>query len=228
MGLLDSLLLNQSRGVSATRLCETGRIFVENNGHNFECAATAFVIATDGKRRWTSREPADFYTAKHHVTALAAAAGVDLANEPLEPVTGPGFGWQAGHSVHCGSLDKGWIARFGLVNLAMLRAHGIEGTVLAGVFSVLPEKLAIPGTRPRYREFSLFPSALRDIALTVDVSARAGDVRAAVAAIAASAAGSAFSVESVEVFDVYQGGAMPEGKKGLALGLAFSRLRRGR
>jgi phenylalanyl-tRNA synthetase beta chain len=221
MGLLDSLLLNQSRGVHAARLCETGRIFVEHNGHNYECASTAFVIAAEADRHWKNREPADFYTAKHHVTALAAAAGVDLAREPLEPVTGPGFGWQAGHSVNGGSLEKGWIARFGLVNLAMLRAHGIEGAVLAGIFSVFPEKLAAPGTRPRYREFSLFPAALRDIALTVDASAQAGDVRAAVAAIAVSAAGSAFSVEKVEVFDVYEGKGLPEGKKGLALSLTF-------
>ena len=221
MGLLDSLLLNQSRGVPAARLCETGRIFTENNGRNYECAATAFVIAADVERRWTRREPADFYTAKHHIAELAAAAGIDLSAEALEPVTGPGFGWQAGHSVSCGAIEKGWMARFGLVNLAMLRAHGIEGTVLAGVFAVLPEKLAAHSARPRYREFSLFPAALRDIALTVDASVHAGEVRAAVAGIAAAAAGPAFAVESVQPFDVYEGKGMPEGKKGLALSLSF-------
>jgi phenylalanyl-tRNA synthetase beta chain len=221
MGLLDSLLLNQSRGIQASRLCETGRVFTEYNGSNFECAATAFVIAADVERRWTRREPADFYTAKHHVSELAAAAGIDLSEHDLEPVSGPGFGWQAGHSVSCGGIEKGWLARFGLVNLAMLRAHGIEGTVLAGVFAVLPERLAAPVQRPRFREFSLFPSALRDLALTVDASTQAGDVRSAVAAIAASAAGSSFSVEAVEVFDVYEGKGLPEGKKGLALSLAF-------
>src|SRR5580698_4975863 len=39
MGLLDSLLLNQSRGVAATRLFEVGRIFIENNGQNYEGAS---------------------------------------------------------------------------------------------------------------------------------------------------------------------------------------------
>ena len=45
MGLLDTLKLNQSRGVAVTRLCETGRVFIERNGQNYECASVAFVIA---------------------------------------------------------------------------------------------------------------------------------------------------------------------------------------
>ena len=147
------------------RLCETGRIFTENNGQNYECAAVAFIVAEDPERHWRRREPADFYSVKHHVAALARAGGVDLGGESLDPVTGPGFGWQAGHSVSAGSIDRGWIARFGLVNLSMLRARGIEGAVLAGVFAVLPERLGAPAQRSRYREFSLFPAALRDCLL---------------------------------------------------------------
>jgi phenylalanyl-tRNA synthetase beta chain len=221
MGLLDSLLLNQSRGVPATRLCETGRIFVEHNGRNYEVASAALIIAQDTARHWKPREAADFYTVKHHVAAIAAAGGVDLLGERLEPVTGPGFGWQAGHSVSAGSVERGWIARFGLVNLAMLRSRGIEGAVLAGIFSVLPERLAAGAPRMRFRDFSLFPAAFRDIALVVDASARAGDVRGTIAQLASAAAGSAFSVEAVEVFDVYEGKGLPEGKKSLAFSLAF-------
>jgi len=139
----------------------------------------------------------------------------------VEPVEGPGFGWQPGHSVAAGSVETGWIARFGLVNLAMLRARGIEGSVLGGIFAVLPGRLAAPAPRLRYREFSLFPAALRDIALVVDASARAGDVRGTVERMASSAAGSSFSVERVEVFDVYEGKGLAEGKKSLALSLSF-------
>ena len=221
MGLLDTLLLNQSRGVPAARLCETGRIFVENNGQNFECAAASFVIAEDGVRAWRRREPADFYTAKHHVAALAAAAGVDLEREEILPVTGPGFGWQAGHSASAGSFENGWIARFGLVNLAMLRALGLKGSVLAGYFTILPERLPTAASRQKFTELNLFPAALRDIALFVDAGARAGDVRRTVAALAATAAGAAFAVEDVGVFDLYEGKGLPEGKKSLAFSLVF-------
>jgi phenylalanyl-tRNA synthetase beta chain len=221
MGLLDSVLLNQSRGVAAPRLFEVGRIFVEHNGQNFEAAAVAFAIAEDTERRWRRREAPDFYTVKHHATQLAAAGGIDLEREALEPVAGPGFGWQEGHSVSVGSLDKGWIARFGLVSLALLRERGIEGSVLAGVFAVLPERLPARVPRPKVRELGSFPPALRDLALVVDRSARAGDVRAEVARIAGAAAGTSFGVESVEVFDVYEGKGLAEGKKSLALSLVF-------
>jgi phenylalanyl-tRNA synthetase beta chain len=181
----------------------------------------AFIVGRDGARTWRRRDPDDFYSVKHHVTALAAAAGVDLAGERIKPVAGPGFGWQPGHSFTAGSVGAGWVARFGLVNLAMLKSRGIDGPVLAGYFTVLPERLQDKRPRPRFKEFSLFPAALRDLALVVDKSALAGDVRAAVAAVAAAAAGSSFSAESVEVFDVYEGKGLPEGKKGLAFSLVF-------
>jgi phenylalanyl-tRNA synthetase beta chain len=221
MGLLDTILLNQSRGNPVSKLCETGRMFVEHNGQNFESAAAALVVAEDPTRRWRRREPADFYSMKHHVTALASAAGIDLDRESIEPVTGPGFGWQAGHSVTAGSLEKGWIARFGLVSLSLLQSRGIEGSVLAGIFTVLPERLAVPRSRLKYHELSPFPAALRDLALVVDASARAGDIRDAVASAASSAAGSSFSVESVALFDLYEGKGLPEGKKSLAFSLVF-------
>jgi phenylalanyl-tRNA synthetase beta chain len=221
MGLLDSVLLNQSRGATAMRLFEVGRIFVEQNGRNYEGAAAAFVIAGDGVRQWRRREPADFYTVKHHLCGVAAAAGVDLGGAPIEAVEGPGNGWQAGQSAGVGSLEAGWVGRCGLVNLAMLRARGIEGNVLAGHFTILPERLSAPPPRQRFGDFSLFPAALRDIALVVDREARAGDVRGEVARIAAQAAGSSFAVEDVGIFDVYEGKGLAQGRKSLAFSLAF-------
>ena len=221
MGLLDTLLLNQSRGVAVSRLCEAGRIFIENNGHNYEGASVAFVIAEDRTRHWRRRDPADFYTVKHHLAAVAARAGVDLDSEAAEAVTGPGFGWQDGHSVSISSKDQSWLARYGLVNLAMLRSRGIEGSVLAGIFTVRPERFPSSAPRLRFRDFSLFPAALRDLALVVDASAKAGDVRAKLAEVAAAAAGSLFNVERVEVFDVYEGKGLPEAKKSLAFSLVF-------
>jgi len=83
-GLLESLRLNQSRGVAASRLFETGRMFVTMDGQALECAAVGFLIAEPvGERAWLKREPADFYLAKHHITAIAAAAGIDLSRQPI-------------------------------------------------------------------------------------------------------------------------------------------------
>ncbi len=221
-GLLESLKLNQSRGVVVSRLCETGRIFIEHNGENLECAAVGFVIAEPvGERVWLPRTGADFYTIKHHVAAIAAAAGVDLGRQPAAPVTGAYFGWQEGQSASVGDIAHGWTARFGLLNLGLVKSIGLEGKVYAGIFAILPARLSGDSARRRFNEFGLFPAALRDLALVVDVAKPAGDVQKALAKTARAAVGNAFAVESVSVFDVYQGKGLPDDKKSLAFSLVF-------
>ena len=222
LGLMDSLRLNQSRGNRVTRLMETGRIFLEQEGTVFECAGVGFVIAEDPKARaWLPRAQPDFYAVKRHIEIIAAEAGIDLAAQPLVPVTGAYWGWQEGQSAAAGEMKDGWTARFGLLNLGMVRAAGIEGRVWGGMFAILPEKVPSAAGRRRYQNFSLFPAALRDLALVVDATRHADDVRRQLLKVARAATGPAFGVESVEVFDVYAGAGVGEGKKSLAFALSF-------
>ena len=223
-GLLEALQLNQSRGTGVTRLFEVGRIFVESGGSVCECAAAGFleVETKESARQWLKRAPADFYTAKNRVHVVASHAGVELSASAGAPVTGAGCGWQDGHSAAMGSLQSdGFEARFGLLNPAMVRALGIEGQVVAGLFAILPGRLAAKGGPRRYRDFSHFPPALRDIAVVVDAAAPAEDVRRKLVQTAQSAVGESFAVERVAVFDVYRGQGLPEGKKSLAFSLVF-------
>jgi phenylalanyl-tRNA synthetase beta chain len=221
-GLLDTFKLNQSRGVAASRLFETGRVFIERDGVNNEFVAVAFVIAENpAERSWLKRAAVDFYTTKSQVETLAAAAGIDLARQPVQPVADGSLGWQAGQSATAGDMNRSWVAHFGLVNLAMVKSLGIEGKVYAGSFAILPEKLAAAGAHRRYQPFSLFPAALRDIALVVDQNLPAGEVQKALAKLARAATGNGFSLEAIEVFDVYQGAGLPEGKKSLGFSLVF-------
>ena len=221
LGLLESLRLNQSRGVAVSRLFEVGRIFVERNGQNLECAAVAFIIAEDQERRWKQRESADFYTAKKLTAELAAAAGIDFTRQPLGPVKGNEMGWQADHSCSAGDLQHGWMAHCGLLNLAMVKSMGIEGKIYGGLFAILPEKVTAESTRLRYTPFGLFPAALRDLALVVEAHTPADEVRKQLAKIARAAVGNVFALENVQIFDVYQGKGLPEGKKSLAFSLVF-------
>jgi len=224
-GLLESLKLNQSRGNHAAHFCETGRVFVEMNGTVHECAGVGFIIAENPKTRaWLGRAQPDFFTVKRHMEIIATAAGIDLGAQPLVPVTGSFWGWQEGHAAAAGEMKQGWAARFGLLNLALVRAAGIEGRVWAGMFAILPEKLTADTARRRFQNFSLFPAALRDLALVVDASRQAEEVRQQLLKIARAAvttAGNAFAIEGVEVFDVYRGAGLPEGKKSVAFALSF-------
>lgn len=221
-GLLESLKLNQTRGVVVSRLAEAGRVFLERDGQLLECASLGFVIAEPvGSRAWLKREPADFFTVKHHLTALATHAGIDLNRQPLVGVSSAESGWQPGHAVSAGNIAHGWTATLGLLGLATLKRLGIEGKVYAGTLAVLPEKVASVESRRRYKPFSLYPTALRDVAVVVDAATPADDVRKVLAKLARAAVGSTFALETVEVFDVYQGQGLPEGKKSLAFSLVF-------
>ena len=223
LGILESLKLNQSRGVPAARLFETGRVFLEINGTVQECVSVGFALCHNPKdRAWLSRPEPDFYAVKRHMEVLAQTAGLDLGAAGLVPVQGSFWGWQEGQSAATGEMKDGWTARFGLLNLAMVRAAGLEGKVWAGTLAFLPAKLTAPGGHRRYQPFSLFPAALRDLALVVDAARHAGEVQALLLKAArAATTGGAFAVESVAVFDVYSGKGLPEGKKSLAFALSF-------
>ncbi|MCX6938504.1 MAG: phenylalanine--tRNA ligase subunit beta [Verrucomicrobia bacterium] len=221
-GLLDSLKLNQSRGVPASRLFETGRVFLERNGQLSECVAAAFVIAEEtGERSWRPREAADFYTAKRQAAIIAAFAGIELDRQPTALVAAPAQGWQTGHAATAGNIQHGWTATFGLVDLAHLKALGITGKVYAGFFAIVSEKVTADAERRSFKPFSLQPAALRDLAVVVPATTPASEVQKVIAKHARAAAGAAFALESVEVFDVYTGKGVPEGQQSLAYALTF-------
>ena len=220
-GLLDSLRLNQSRGNPVTGLFETGRVFIPKEGGVQECAAVGFVIAENDDASWLKRESADFYLAKRLIETIAGAASTDLARQPhLATDDEASTGWQAGHHTLQGNMAYGWTARYGLLDLAHLKAVGVEGKVYAGVFAILPERLAKGGKRRRFQPFSLQPAALRDVALVVAETEQAGTVLKELTKLARSAA-KGFELEDVALFDVYQGKGLPEGKKSLAFSLTF-------
>ncbi len=223
-GLVDSLRLNQSRGNHVSKLCETGRVFMEIDGTVEECVGVGFIICHNEKNRaWLARPAPDFYAVKRQVEILARTAGVDFGASPLTAVDGGAFwGWQEGHSAAVGEIRDGWTARFGLVNLAMVRAAGVEGKVWAGMLAIRPDKLAAAPVRRRYQDFSNYPAALRDLALVVDATRPAEEVRQRLLVVARSAlTGTAFQIEAVNVFDLYTGAGLPAGKKSLAFSLSF-------
>ncbi|HSI08489.1 MAG TPA: phenylalanine--tRNA ligase subunit beta [Rariglobus sp.] len=221
-GLLESLKLNQSRGVAASHFFETGRVFIERNGSLSECVAAAFIIAEEtGERSWRTREAADFYTAKRHTATIASFAGIELERQPTSLVAAPALGWQEGHAATAGNIQHGWTSTFGLVSLAHLKALGITGKVYAGFFAIVSEKVTADADRRSYKPFGLQPAALRDLALIVPEATSSSEVQKALAKVARAAVGNAFALEAVNVFDVYQGKGLPEGTKSLAYSLVF-------
>jgi len=79
---------------------------------------------------------------------------------------------------------------------------------LATLFAGIPERIL-------YEDVITYPAVRQDLAFVVDESVLAGDLIAA----AREAAGP--EVRQASVFDVYRGGQIPEGKKSIALAVAF-------
>jgi phenylalanyl-tRNA synthetase beta chain len=221
-GLLDNLRLNQDRGTAAVRLFETGRTFHDSGGKMLECVSVGFVVRLGSAGAdWLKRGTPDFYTAKNHISVLSSIAGVDLGGLAVARVDAAGTGWQSGHSATFGSLANGFEGKCGLVDLALTRSLDIEGPVLAGIIHATPETLEKGRRRSRYKPFSLFPAALRDLALVVDAAAPAETVRREVQKAARAATAGKFDVEGARVFDVYAGKGLPDGKKSLAFSLSY-------
>jgi phenylalanyl-tRNA synthetase beta chain len=85
----------------------------------------------------------------------------------------------------------------------------------AYVLEIETESLTgLAGLGVRYREYSRFPSMIRDVAFLVGTEVEAGRVIGLV-----KAAGEEL-LETVDVFDVYSGKGIPEGMK--SLGLRFT------
>lgn len=222
-GLLDNLRLNQARKTGATRFFESGRIFRDFDGKVYELDAVAFVILNPEKKQsWMDREKADYYYARKQIEILATFAGIDLANADFVPVQRHHFAWQEGHSAVVGDfVEQGFEARAGLLNPFLLKSYDLEGSVVAGIFEFQPEILP-DGKKPRrFRNFSPFPAAERDLALLVSKETPAGRVRSELTKIAREATPASFAVEAVDPFDVYEGDGLPEGRKSLAFTLAF-------
>lgn len=221
-GLLDSVRFNQARQNWDGRFFETGRTFHVRDGVVFEHVSVAFVIAQpEGIPSWKHREPADLFSAKNVIASIAGLAGIKLRDEQYQSVSDGSFGWQENHAAAVKDAAQGFEVRCGLVDLAATRAAGLDGTVIAGVFTILPEKLRCDRQPVRFRAVGAFPAATRDVALICDDGIPAGEVATALTSVTRKVLKNAFALEAVKLFDVFRGQGLPEGKKSLAFSLVF-------
>ena len=221
--LLDVVCLNISNGNDFLGFFENGKIFrADNKGEICELASTAFVIApSPTKRAWKKREDVDFFTAKQFAFDILSILGVDASRlnftQPQEAL------WQAEFSAGCGSEKReGFVIRFGAINVAHLRERGIERVVYAGEIMFKPDVTARKKGVEKFKAFSSFPTASRDIAIIAKIDEKASDVASEIQkAVKQKLKGADFDIESVELFDSYSGKGVDEGCKSLAFELKF-------
>ena len=220
-GLMDTVRLNQSRKTGATRFFETGRVFREVGGKIVELISVAFVECDENAfRSWVEPQSDDFYKAKNRVATIAGFSGFDMSRFRIGVISDDNSVWQGGHAAIISEGKAGLFATMGMLDLKRTRGKDIDGILVAGEFCVLPERLKSP-KRPKFQAFSLFPPSSKDLSVLADQAEQAASISAAISKFAAKATKGAFEVERAEVFDVYEGEGIPEGKKSVAVSIAF-------
>jgi phenylalanyl-tRNA synthetase beta chain len=210
--LLDAARHNTARGTPDLALFEAGTVYLDE-GAKLPHEHRALGGVLTGRlhpQTWGTPEPprAGFFAAKGMLGAALHAVRVRWEVEPAtEPFLHPGRTAR----VLAGGEDVGWIGELHpLVARTWDLDHG------AALFEVdLDRVLTHADAVPRYVDLTSFPELRMDLSLTLDEDVAAATVLASVR----EAGGELLT--GVRVFDLYRGEQVGEGRKSLALALAF-------
>jgi phenylalanyl-tRNA synthetase beta chain len=231
--LLDVAAHNSARGMLDLRLFELGMLFVldgesisRSGGDAAEQGSAletpprgasvlehrALAVLLSGRSApatWGAPDPrrVDLFAVKGILEALGACLRVELECRPdAQPFLHPG----RSAAVLCQGEHLGWL---GELHPLVAREWELEGA--AAMELELDRLLALAASESAYRDLISYPSLRQDIAVALPEQVPAAQVLDAVR----TAAGEL--LDEVEVFDVYSGPQVGEGKRSLALALAF-------
>jgi phenylalanyl-tRNA synthetase beta chain len=225
--LLDAARYNRAHGAERIALAESGRAYLrEGSSPHDGVLAGKFA----GDRPAPAYEPwrlaciaagplwpddwrgtsmgAEFYSVKGVLEALAERLGVSVEVRPGEQsFLHPG---RAGRVLVSGE-EIGWL---GEIHPLICREWDLKAATGFEI-DLAPLVAASPFGRERYEDVISYPAVNQDVAVVVDESVPAAEVRAAVLE------GGGELLRSAEVFDLYRGEQLGEGRKSLALRLTF-------
>ncbi len=208
--LLDVARHNLAHGAADLRLFEHGTVFQRMHETVAEHRSLAVLLAgrlSPDDWRSADQPPADLFAAKALLEALAAALRVSdlsFAPEP-QPFLHPG----RSAAVLLGGRPAGWL---GELHPLVAETWELPG---AACLEVDLDLLIAHASRPGYVDLIGYPPLRQDLAVVLPV-----EVSAAAALAAVTDAGGKLLADA-RVFDVYSGPQVGEGRRSLALALAF-------
>ncbi len=212
-GLLDTMRRNVNAGSPDLKLFELGKIFIARGEGELPREVDKLALLLTGARygeNWHFPAlAADFYDLKGSLENLASSlrlAGLRFMSDTAIPYLHPGRAarvYLGEREIGClGELHPDALGRMDMRNRAFVLEIETEPLMGRGDAAI------------RYREYSRFPSMIRDVAFLVGT-----DVDAEVMLSLVREAGEEL-LETADVFDVYSGKGIPEGMK--SLGLRFT------
>ena len=209
-GLIRAVQYNQHRQRPRVRLFEMGLAFATESEQCEQVPKLAIVAAGSAySEQWAAEQrPVDFYDLKAEVEALLAQTGCASA-----------FSWSVGEhpALHPGQtamLCRGGepVGYLGTLHPLLIQHLELQPGVCCFEVNLSAIQAA---TMPQYKKISKFPIMRRDLAVIVDRSVSAQEIKASIAKKAGQL------LNSIEIFDIYQGGSIEKDKKSVALGLTF-------
>jgi phenylalanyl-tRNA synthetase beta chain len=214
--LLDVAAHNSARGMVDFGLFEIGTLFVLDGDSALAPTNVrehrSLAVLLSGKTApstWGAPDPprADVFAAKGVLEALGAALRLRLECRPgAQPFLHPG----RSAAVLCDGQELGWL---GELHPLVAREWGIEGA--AAMELQLDLLLASAEAQSAYRDVISYPALRQDLAVVLAEDVAAAEVLDAVRGAAGAL------LDEVNVFDVYSGPQVGEGRRSLALSLAF-------
>ncbi|MBY0522354.1 MAG: phenylalanine--tRNA ligase subunit beta [Gemmataceae bacterium] len=214
------------------RIFEVGKVFLPKAGEKLPEEPRRIALVLTGRRwrefwdetsatadaRASQAASLDFYDLKGVIETLAG--DLHLPEVSYRPATAPYL--HPGRSAEL--LIKGQpVGAFGQLHPKVAAAYADAGdvfkpltgrTLLVGELDLEAILAAVPD-RYTYTALSVFPAALRDIAVIVPETITADQVSEAIRA------GGGDLLQGVRLFDVYRGSSIPEGTKSLAYALTY-------
>ena len=221
-GILDSLAYNQKNLNPLSQVFETGRVFQPGPRGNVELLSVAFALFPSSMtREWKKNEELDFFDLKRIVSRLFHGTGISTPKKDWSLIQeiAP---WQGKHAAKKGNVHQNKIEiSSGIISLQLSKQKEIKGPVLATEILIDPILLSKKRKATSFKSFSSFPPAIKDLALVVDQSESAENVRSCLESIAIDAANGKFFIDPVSIFDLFTGKGMPDDKKSIACSMRF-------
>lgn len=213
-GLLNTLQYNLNRQQNRARLFESGQVFLQQ-GNSIEqpMRMAGLIYGSRLPEQWgQAREAVDFFDLKGDVESLfdpgRQGGSLEFRSIPTESINA------ALHPGQCAELyiDGKNAGFLGALNPKIQRQLDIPAKVFLFELSFDALQKALV---PFFQELSRFPEVNRDLAILVNRDVKSSEILDIVRQNAGNL------LRNVKVFDVYQGDAMGQEKKSIALGLTL-------
>ncbi|NEO29876.1 MAG: phenylalanine--tRNA ligase subunit beta [Symploca sp. SIO3C6] len=216
-GMIEAAKYNYEQGNGVLNGFEIGRIFWREEEGLQETDAIAGILGGDSSQgKWVKggkESPMTWYEAKGLLECAFERLGLDVEYQPNHSDSRLHPGRTASLWLHGQSLGQ-----FGQLHPQLRSELGLPDAVYGfelELYVLLEAMAQEEKLTPRFRTYSSYPAADRDIAFFAPVKVSTAEIER----VTKQAAGNL--LESVQVFDQYQGESVPDNQRSLAFRLVY-------